>query len=95
MRLIIDIPVEVYEHIKNGELIPVNWDEHIYKAIADGEVSDGEVTEDGNVLKKMSGDHVTYKIEYLMKNLAREIYLLESYMRWKRENVANNKEDNK
>lgn len=35
------------------------------------------------VLKHMKGDQVTYNIDYLLKNLAREVYLLESYRRWR------------
>ena len=38
----------------------------------------------GKILKRVSGDYVTYKIEYLLNNLAREIYLLESYRKWKK-----------
>ena len=35
------------------------------------------------VLKRMSGDQVTYDVDYLLDNLAREVYLLESYRRWR------------
>ena len=35
------------------------------------------------VLKHMSGDQVTYDVDYLLANLAREVYLLESYRRWR------------
>lgn len=38
----------------------------------------------GKILKRRSGDYVTYKIEYLLDNLAREIYLLESYRKWEK-----------
>lgn len=38
---------------------------------------------DGHTLKRMTGDYVTYKIDYLLDHLAREVYLLESYWRWK------------
>ena len=40
-------------------------------------------TKDGKILKARSGDYVTYKDTYLLDNLAREIYLLESTRRWK------------
>ena len=39
----------------------------------------------GKILKRRSGDYVTYNIEYLLDNLAREIYLLESYRNWEKE----------
>lgn len=39
--------------------------------------------EEGKMLKRMSGGYVTYKVEYLLDNLAREISLLESYRKWK------------
>lgn len=39
--------------------------------------------EEGKLLKRMSGGYVTYKVEYLLDNLAREISLLESYRKWK------------
>lgn len=45
--------------------------------------------EGAKILKRMSGDHVTYKIEYLLNNLAREIYLLESYRKWKKGGAEN------
>ncbi len=35
------------------------------------------------VLKHMSGNQVTYDVDYLLDNLAREVYLLESYRRWR------------
>lgn len=35
------------------------------------------------VLKHMNGNQVTYDVDYLLANLAREIYLLESYRRWR------------
>lgn len=35
------------------------------------------------VLKRMSGNQVTYDVDYLLANLAREVYLLESYRRWR------------
>jgi hypothetical protein len=36
-----------------------------------------------NCLKARHGNYVLYKIDYLLKNLAREIYLLESARRMK------------
>ena len=33
----------------------------------------------------MDGTSVTYDIDYLLDNLAREIYLLESYRKWRKE----------
>ena len=38
---------------------------------------------DVKVLKRMSGNQVTYDVDYLLANLAREVYLLESYRRWR------------
>ena len=35
------------------------------------------------ILKRMERDQVTYDVDYLLDNLAREIYLLESYRRWR------------
>lgn len=43
--------------------------------------------EEGRMLKRMSGGYVTYKVEYLLDNLAREISLLESYRKWKESKV--------
>lgn len=40
------------------------------------EIADG-------TLKAVYGDYVIYKRDYLIKHLAREIYLLVSYERWK------------
>lgn len=39
--------------------------------------------ENGKLLKRMSGGYITYKVEYLLDNLAREVGLLESYRKWK------------
>lgn len=49
-----------------------------------------EANENPRVLKSTHQDYktnykVTYDIDYLLDNLAREIYLLESFRRWKRE----------
>lgn len=41
----------------------------------------------GKILKRRSGDYVTYNIEYLLDNLAREIYLLESSRKWKESKI--------
>ena len=46
--------------------------------------------ENGKLLKRMSGGYVTYKVEYLLDHLAREVSLLESYRKWK-EDKENNK----
>lgn len=40
------------------------------------EVADG-------TLKARKGDYVIYNVEYLLKNLTREVYMLEDYRRWK------------
>lgn len=40
-------------------------------------------SKDGKILKRMTGDYVTYKIDYLLDHLAREVSLLESYWKWK------------
>ena len=40
-------------------------------------------TEDTKILKSMNGEYVTYRVDYLLDHLAREVYLLESYRRWK------------
>jgi hypothetical protein len=47
----------------------------------------------GKILKRMSGDYVTYKIEYLLDNLAREIYLLESSRKWKESKIKEAEND--
>ena len=46
--------------------------------------------ENGKLLKRMSGDYVTYKVEYLLDNLAREVGLLETYRKWKESKEAEN-----
>ena len=46
--------------------------------------------ENGKLLKRMLGGYVTYKVEYLLDHLAREVSLLESYRKWK-EDKENNK----
>lgn len=44
-----------------------------------------EVNENPRVLKQSHQNFkVTYDIDYLLDNLSREAYLLESYRRWKR-----------
>ena len=35
------------------------------------------------ILKRMKGNQVTYDVDYLLNNLAREIWLLERYRRWR------------
>ena len=47
----------------------------------------------GKILKRMSDDYVTYKIEYLLDNLAREIYLLESSRKWKESKIKEAEND--
>ena len=42
--------------------------------------------EDCRVLKKRAGEYVTYRVDYLLDNLAREIYLLEALRKWKETN---------
>lgn len=44
--------------------------------------------ENGKLLKRMSGGYITYKVEYLLDNLAREVGLLESYRKWKESKEA-------
>ena len=58
-----------------------NIDECMYFADS---ISTGDCEyEDGKLLKRMTGEYVTYKVDYLLDHLAREVYLLESYRRWK------------
>lgn len=45
-----------------------------------------EYDEDCRVLKKRAGEYVTYRVDYLLDHLAREIYLLEAGMRPKETN---------
>ena len=47
------------------------------------------------ILKRRSGDYVTYNIEYLLDNLAREIYLLESSRKWKESKIKEAENDSK
>jgi hypothetical protein len=47
----------------------------------------------GKILKRRSGDYVTYNIEYLLDNLAREIYLLESSRKWKESKIKEAEND--
>lgn len=35
------------------------------------------------ILKRFKDGLVTYDVDYLLDNLAREVYLLESYRRWR------------
>lgn len=35
------------------------------------------------ILKRFEDGQVTYDVDYLLDNLAREVYLLESYRRWR------------
>lgn len=35
------------------------------------------------ILKRFKDGIVTYDVDYLLDNLAREVYLLESYRRWR------------
>lgn len=44
------------------------------------------------ILKRMKGNQVTYDVDYLLKNLSREIWLLESYRRWRDRNEGEKKE---
>lgn len=47
---------------------------------------DTEYAEDGKLLKKRSGDYVTYKVDWLLSHLAQEIYLMEALRKWKETN---------
>lgn len=39
--------------------------------------------DDGKLLKKRYGEYVTYKVDYLLDHLAREIYLMQTVRNWK------------
>ena len=42
-----------------------------------------ETNENPRILKKAQNFKVTYDIDYLLDHLSREVYLLESFRRWK------------
>ena len=42
-----------------------------------------ELDDAGRLLKKRSGDYVTYRVDWLLNHLAQEIYLMEAGRKWK------------
>lgn len=52
---------------------------HIRPSEKDGKLQ----KEQAHVLKRMSKDQVTYDVDYLLKNLSREVFLLMSYKNWR------------
>ena len=79
MRLIIDVDKDYYEQIKYN--VEHGQEYKPFEIIANGIPYEERPTGEWydcipNCLKARHGEYVVYKIDYLLNNLAREVYLL-------------------
>lgn len=81
MKLIIDIPDEEYQWIKDyPSVYSTPYHEQIRNGKPYEEKQQGRWFEhiDKGLLKARHGDYVLYKVDFLLDNLAREVNIMES-----------------